>query len=393
MTTTKLPRLMSLDVLRGLTIASMITVNNPGSWSFMYAPLKHASWNGCTPTDLIFPFFLFMVGVAIWFAFKKFDHVINKETSVKILKRTVLIFIIGLGLNWFPFFRYLSADEQGGFGAMLFKAIDNLRILGVLQRIALAYGAGAFLGLLLKDYKKVAAVIAVLLIGYWAVLRIDGWHNFVTPENHLVGRIDVAIFGEKHIYTDHINNIAFHFDPEGLFSTIPSIATVLLGFMLGQFIDKATNHKKLVVQLLVIGAIVVIAGYLVNLSFPLNKKIWSSSFVLYTAGWATMFMGIFIYVIDVLGYKKWAHPFLVFGLNPLIIFVFAGVWGRILGMLIRWTNEAGEIVTLKTWIYKNVFEAIGLQPINTSLLYSLVHIVFFWFIVWVMYKKKIFIKV
>jgi predicted acyltransferase len=392
MTTTKLPRLLSLDVLRGLTIAAMITVNNPGSWSYMYSPLEHAVWNGCTPTDLIFPFFLFMVGVAIWFAFKKFDHVINKETSIKILKRTVLIFVIGLMLNWFPFFRYLGAEEPGGFGAMMLKALNNLRILGVLQRIALAYGAAAFIGLWLKDHKKVGAVVLFILIGYWAVLRVDGWHNFTTPENNLVGRIDLALFGQSHIYTDHFNNQEFHFDPEGLLSTIPAVATVLLGFLLGQFIDAAKSHKKLVVQLLIAGAVMVLAGYLWSLSFPLNKKIWSSSFVVYTAGWATFFMGLFIYIIDVLGYKKWSQPFLVFGLNPLFIFVFAGVWGRTLNF-IRWTNQAGEIITLKTWIYKNAFETIGFQPINTSLLYSLVHIVFFWFIVWVMYKRKIFIKV
>jgi predicted acyltransferase len=165
-----------------------------------------------------------------------------------------------------------------------------------------------------------------------------------------------------------------------------------LGFLLGQFIDKAKSHKKLVIQLLIAGFVLVAAGYLWNLSFPLNKKIWSSSFVIYTAGWATLFMGIFIYIIDVLGYKLWSHPFLVFGLNPLIIFVFAGVWGRTLNF-IRWTDQAGEMMTLKGWLYQNVFEAVGLQPINTSLLYSLVHIVFFWFIVWVMYKRKIFIKV
>jgi predicted acyltransferase len=392
MTTTKLPRLISLDVLRGLTIASMITVNNPGSWEYMYAPLQHAEWNGCTPTDLIFPFFLFMVGVAVWFAFKKFDHAVNKETSKKILKRTFLIFIIGVGLNWFPFFRYLSPEETGGFGAMLMKAFANLRIPGVLQRIALAYGAGAFLGLWIKDYKKTLAVIAVLLFGYWAMLAIDGPHNFFGPDNHLVGRIDLAIFGQNHIYTDHIDGKEVHFDPEGLLSTIPSIATVLLGFLLGQFIDKAKSHKKLVIQLLIAGTAMVAAGYLWDLGFPLNKKIWSSSFVIFTAGWATIFMSLFIYVIDVLGYKMWAHPFLVFGLNPLIIFVFAGVWGRAI-YFIRWTNHAGEFVTLKDWLYQNAFESIGLQPINTSLLYSLVNIVFFWFIVWVMYKKKIFIKV
>jgi predicted acyltransferase len=392
MNNTKQTRLMSLDVLRGLTIASMITVNNPGDWSHMYAPLEHATWNGCTPTDLIFPFFLFMVGAAIWFAFKKFDHRINHETAMKILKRTALIFIIGLGLNWFPFYRYLGEGEAGGFGAMIMKAWNNLRILGVLQRIALAYGAGAFIGLYLKDYRKVIAVTAILLIGYWSILRIDGWHNFVGPENHLVGRVDLAIFGQNHVYTDHINGQEVHFDPEGLLSTIPSIATVLLGFLLGQFIDKANNRKRLVLQLLGFGALLIVSGYLWNLSFPLNKKIWSSSFVLYTAGWASLFMGVFIYIIDVLGYKLWSHPFLVFGMNPLFIFVFAGVWGRTLNF-IRWTDNAGEIVTLKGWIYQNVFETLGLQAINTSLLYSLVHIVFFWFIVWIMYKKKIFIKV
>jgi predicted acyltransferase len=392
MTTTKMPRLLSLDVLRGLTIASMITVNNPGSWSHMYAPLRHAEWNGCTPTDLIFPFFLFMVGVAIWFAFKKFDHQLNADATKKIIKRTLLIFIIGLLLNWFPFFRYLSTDEEGGIGSMFFKAIDNLRIMGVLQRIALAYGAGAFIGLWLKDYRKVGASVAVLLLGYWAILWASGSNNFFTPENNLIGRIDIALFGENHVYTDYFNNQRIKFDPEGLLSTIPSIATVLLGFLLGQFIDKAKSHKKLVVHLLIGGALLVLAGYLWNLSFPLNKKIWSSSFVLYTAGWATVLMGVFIFVIDVLGYKLWSHPFLVFGLNPLFIFVFAGVWAKTLGF-IRWTDHLGEMETLRGWLYKNVFESMGLQPIDTSLLYSLVHIVFFWAIVYFMYKKKIFIKV
>ena len=362
---------MALDAFRGLTIAAMITVNTPGSWEHVYAPLLHSEWNGCTPTDLVFPFFLFAVGVAMWFAFGKFDHQLSSEAGKKILKRTVIIFAIGLLLNAFPFVQIKWED---------------FRIMGVLQRIALAYGIGSLLCLWLSKIRLAYVAVAILLAYWGLVFFLGGDHPYSLQGNPTMA-FDSFILGENHLY----KGFGIAFDPEGLFSTLPAIATVIFGYLAG-FLIESTERNKLVKKLLLFGSLGVIVGLIWNLGFPINKPIWSSSYVVYTAGLALLVLAVMIYLIDILNYKKWAHPFLVFGMNPLFIYVLSGVWVRVLIYLIHFTDPNGNSMTGYVCLYKNAF-ASWAGDLNSSLFFALAHILVYWLIVLFLYKRKIFIKI
>lgn len=365
----KTKRLVALDVLRGFTVALMITVNNPGSWSHIYAPLEHSKWNGCTPTDLVFPFFLFAVGTAMWFAFRKFNHNLTGEATKKVLKRTALIFLIGLGLNAFPFF---GIDYS------------HLRIMGVLQRIALAYGIASLIALAGKR-TGVWIALPVLLLGYWGLLMLGG-DGALSLQGSIVRTVDLAIFSANHVY----HGYGIPFDPEGLLSTIPAIGTVLIGYLVGRQVDMRADKSRAVKDLILAGAAMTLAGVSWSFVFPLNKPIWSSSYVLYSAGLATILLAFFIWIIDIHGYKKWSKPALVFGMNPLFIFVLSGLVGRLLYMIKF--SAGGETITLKGWIYEHLF-ASWAGNLNGSLFFALTLIFLYWILADVLYRKKIFIKI
>jgi len=374
LTQQKSKRLVALDVFRGATIALMITVNNPGSWGHIYAPLRHAQWFGCTPTDLVFPFFLFIVGVAMWFAFMKFDHKLTKEAGRKILKRTLIIFLIGLILN--------ILRPVSGFAELFTK----WRLVGVLQRIALCYGIASVMVLTI-DKKKVAWIAGLMLVFYWLLLAATGGYQM---ENTLARRFDLWIMGEGHVY----HGYGMPFDPEGLLSTIPAIVTVLLGYFAGQLISSESDQKVIVKKLIINGVILALGGLLWGLFFPIGKPIWTSSYVLYTGGLAMLCLGIAILFIDVLGYKSWTKPFVVFGANPLFIFVLSGLVAKTIVYLIHVRNAAGEIITVKEWLYTAVFVPLANGSlINGSLLFALTLITMYWLIADILYKKKIFIKI
>lgn len=364
-------RLISLDVLRGATIAFMILVNTPGSWSFIYAPLKHAAWHGCTPTDLVFPFFLFIVGVSVYFSFKNNKEEASTKVIFKIIKRTLIIFLIGLFLNLYPFFNF-----------------ENVRVMGVLQRIALAYGAGALLCFTFKSY-RLFIVLAVLLLGYWALLFFGAEANPYSLEENLVRRFDLLLFGEQHIY----KGFGIPFDPEGVLSSIPAIGTVIIGYLIGQFIDKETSLLLKMRTLLYCGFLMVAVGSIWALVFPLNKPLWTSSYVLYTAGLATLFLAALIFIIDYKKYESWSRPFVHFGSNPLFIFVFSGLYVKTISYLIKVSVDGSEDkISLYKYLFDKVFAPL-FGNINGSLAFALSHIVVFWFICFVLYKKKIFIKI
>lgn len=363
-------RYLALDVFRGLTIATMITVNNPGSWSHIYAPLKHSAWHGCTPTDLVFPFFLFIVGVSAFFSFKKYETKLSGSSFLKILKRTALIFLIGLFLNSFP---QWQTDWS------------KLRILGVLQRIAIAYFFGSVIALAAKR-KYLPWISLVILLAYWGILWFFGGEDPYSLAGNIAPKFDSLIVGESHLY----KGFGVVFDPEGLLSTIPAIVTVIIGFMAGGVISE-TEKQKVPVWMIIYGVILTAAGLLWSLVFPINKPLWTSSYVLYTAGLAFVFMAAFIWVIDLKGYKKWTSPFVVFGMNPLFIFALSGVWARCLTRIIK-IQEGDKVVTGYNWLYQNIFQPLA-GDINGSLLFALAHIAVYWFICWVLWKKKIFIKV
>lgn len=368
-------RLLSLDVFRGITIAGMVLVNNPGTWSAIYPPLAHAEWHGWTPTDLIFPFFLFIVGTAIPLAFaKRLDDAekSKRELYLKIIRRSLIIFALGLFLSGFPFFDFA-----------------NLRIPGVLQRIAVCYLITSLIYINTK-WRTQLIIAIVLLFVYWALMKLIPAPGFaagdLSKEGNLAGFIDRTIFGVNHIWKQ-----AKVYDPEGLLSTIPAISTTIAGVLTGSWIRSQRDTVEKVAGLFFAGAICVAIGWSWNFFFPINKSLWTSSYVMFTAGIALQFLGLCYWLIDIKSYKRWTKPFLIFGVNALALFVFSGLLARIMG-LIKTTRMNGKPGSLQTWIFEHLFLSWA-SPVNASLAYAIAYIFFWLFLMWLLYRKRIFIKV
>lgn len=368
-------RLLSLDVFRGITIAGMVLVNNPGTWSAIYSPLAHASWHGITPTDYIFPFFLFIVGIAIPLALgKRVAEGISNDVYLKILRRTVIIFLLGLFLAAFPFFDFA-----------------NLRIPGVLQRIAVCYLVASLI-FLHTNWKQQTLIGIILLIVYWILMTAVPVPNCeITTINdkacNLAAYIDRAVFGENHIWKS-----AKVFDPEGILSTIPAIATTLSGVLTGTWLATKKSDLEKVGGLFFFGVVLIALGWCWNFFFPFNKSLWTSSYVVYTSGLALCFLGFCYWLIDIKGYRKWSKPFVIFGVNALALFVFSGLFARILGVIKVAGAEEGKSISLQKWIFDTIFLPLA-SPINASLAYAICFILFWLFLMWLLYRKRIFIKV
>jgi len=382
-------RLLSLDVLRGITIAGMIMVNNPGSWGSIFAPLGHAQWHGLTPTDLVFPFFMFIMGISTYISLRKFNFEFNKPTLLKILKRTVVIFLIGLGLGWlslsFRTYHQLSGEELGFFDRFL-RSITNfehIRILGVMQRLALTYGATALIAILVK-HKYIPYIIVTTLLAYFLLLLFGSGFEF--SENNIISVVDRALLGANHMYVDS----GVVLDPEGLLSTIPAICHVLIGFCCGGLLLSTKDNYERITRLFITGAILTFLGFLLSYGCPINKKIWSPTFVLATCGLASTLLALLIWIIDIKGHKKWSVFFESFGVNPLFMYVAAGVFSVIIGNILFIYD--GAAISLKGFIYK-----ICLQPYLGDHLGSLVFALLFVGLIWtignILYKKKIYIKI
>ncbi len=365
-------RLLSLDVFRGGIIAFMILVNNPGTWASIYYPLRHAEWHGCTPTDLVFPSFLFIVGVSMYLSFSKFQHQLSQPVFLKILKRTVLIFGIGLLLNWFPFYH---------------QNIAELRIMGVLQRIALAYFFAAMICLKIKPKRLIILSISVL-IGYWLLLKFGVAENPYELETNLIRKVDLMILGENHLW----EGLGIAFDPEGLLSTILAIVSVIFGYVVGWRIKTIKNQDVLVKELLLYGFLALFLGWFWDKIFPINKSLWTSSYVLYSTGMAAVALGICIETVDIQRQRWFTKPFIIFGTNSLFAFVFSGLLFRILYYLIRWKDENGEMIPANTWLYETIFQP-NFGDLNGSFLYAFTFVIICWCITWVLYRNKIFIKI
>lgn len=382
-------RLLSLDVLRGITIAGMILVNNPGSWSYKYAPLGHASWHGLTPTDLVFPFFMFIMGISTFISLRKFNFEWSKATFLKILKRTVVIFAIGLGIAWlslsFRTFRSLEGENLGWLERFIqaISNFENLRILGVLQRLALSYGATALIAILIK-HKYIPHVIITSLLGYFVLLLFGDGFDF--SELNIIAVVDKAVLGVNHMYTDS----GLKLDPEGLLSTIPSIAHVLIGFYAGEILMKTKDNYERIRHLFILGAILTFAGFLLSYGCPINKKIWSPTFVLTTCGLASTLLALLIWIIDIKGHKRWSRFFESFGVNPLFIYVAAAVFSILLGNIFM--TYAGVEYSVKEFIYKIIFQPV-LGDYFGSFVYAALFVGFNWLIGSVLYKKQIYIKI
>lgn len=386
-------RLLALDVLRGITIAGMIMVNNPGSWAHIYAPLEHAEWNGLTPTDLVFPFFMFIMGVSTYFSLRKYDFTFTPQAGWKILRRMIVIFVIGLAINWFSIFcsNIFNIGSELSFGERLVKGLlpfDHIRILGVMQRLALCYGFAALIALFIKK-THVLYVAGGILIGYF-ILLLRG-HGFELSEDNIIAVVDRTVLGPSHMYRMPVaGGGSILFDPEGLLSTIPCIAHVLLGFYAGWLITRTPENPVRVQQLFIFGTVLLFTGLLLSYGCPINKKIWSPTFVLVTCGFASQFLALLIWIIDIKGYVGWSRFFESFGINPLFIYVTAGFLAILIGN-IRFYLE-GNIVTVKGLIYTHLL-APWLPVDLSSLIYALLFVTLNWVIGHILYKKQIYINI
>lgn len=426
-------RIISLDVLRGITIMMMVLVNNPGSWGNIFAPLEHAEWNGCTPTDLVFPFFIFILGAAIPLAF--ISKVLNQQTFIKILTRTLRIICLGMFLS---FFGKIEIFDFEGYPLLISKLIitaivaytllgdfeqklkfysvlivfsifillafsgiktyQDVRIPGVLQRIAVVYFFTALV-YLKTGIKGQISIVTFLLLGYWALMTLIPVPGF-GPANlekgtNLAGWIDHLLLG------NHLYAATKTWDPEGILSTIPAIANGVVGLLIGQLLNSNLAKNEKAKKMFGIGLTLVFFGLIWNEFFPMNKSIWTSSFVLYTAGLATLFLTVFYYLIDIKGYKKWTTPLLFWGVNPMIVFFFSGILPRVLSS-IEVRNPAyvknnlddiPEQITLQGYLNKFCILPYFDDPKVASLMWALLNISFWSFVLWYFYKKKLFFKV
>ncbi|MDH5475056.1 MAG: DUF5009 domain-containing protein [Cyclobacteriaceae bacterium] len=360
-------RLKSLDVFRGMTVAFMILVNTPGSWSHLFSPLAHADWHGYTPTDLVFPFFLIAVGLSMSFSFKKYSTQPAKEFYIKVFKRTILIFLIGMAMRAFPFTNVNWAE---------------FRILGVLQRIALAYFFASIIIRNITSIKSLLISSGIILFGYWALLLLFSTGNDPYGlENNAVLRFDLWLLGGDHLW--HGKGIPF--DPEGFLSTLPSVASVIAGYLFGKLIQ-SKKQIDLVATLFLIGNLLVITGYAWDLVFPINKSLWTSSFVLVTSGLGAVLMAFLIYIIDIKHKDKWIEPFLVFGKNTLFIYVLSIIWVKT-----YFQFHIGD-QNIYSWLFSTVFQPIGSDKFG-SFLFALTHVAGCWVVGYIMDKKKIYIKI
>ena len=386
-------RYYSLDVFRGATVCLMILVNNPGPGQHIYPPLKHAPWHGLTPTDLVFPFFLFAVGNAMAFVMPKLEAAGDAVFWKKVIKRTLLIFLIGLFLNWWPFIKWeLEAWLRPWVD--LHSPENGVRILGVLQRIAICYFFAR--SYLLPETKKAFFAALILLLVYWIMCMIGNPSDPYSLSGWFGTAIDKKILGIAHMYKGE--GVAF--DPEGLMSTIPAIVQVIFGYMVGNYIQKKGKNFEMVSTLFVAGAVMLVAGFCMDMVFPINKKIWTSSYTVYTSGLATVTIATMIYLIEFKNMKgRLTRFFDVFGKNALFVFALSAFLPKGLA-LIRIPinpNARGEEEIIYTnpwnWLYQKLLVNIPGDPRFGSLLFALCVITFMWAICWWMDKKKIYIKV
>ena len=379
-------RLAALDVFRGATIAGMLLVNNPGSWNAIYAPLEHAEWNGWTPTDLIFPFFLFIVGIT--------THLSRKEPK-QIVKRGLLIFLCGLLLNAFPFFWWgkMADIPSPTFLQRVAWRFEHLRFMGVLQRIGIAYMCAALIARY-ADHRRRFMVAASILIGYWLIMTLVpvpgtgtiGAMLLDQPDKTLAAWSDRLILGTNHIWSSTKT-----WDPEGPLSTIPAIATALLGVLAGEWI---TNKQRPLVERVVglygAGSLAMVVGKFWDWVFPINKNLWTSSYVVFSAGFACIALATCIWLIDMLGVKRWSKPFAIYGLNPLVAFVGSGLMARLTDSLIK-IDFHGKPTSIHQVSYLVAFDPF-FAPKFASLLWALCFVTLWLGILWLLYRRNIVIK-
>jgi predicted acyltransferase len=399
----KRERLISLDVFRGITIAGMLLVNNPGTWSAIYPPLEHAAWNGWTPTDVIFPFFLFIVGITTHLSITARRERGDDDAALvkQILRRGALIFLLGFLMSLFPFYQWGTIEGMQNPSIMdrIVYRWEHVRILGVLQRIGLVYTIAALLSLK-TTLKQQVVIVAVLLYGYWfamTLIPVNGTFMGVpgryigavllnTPSETLAAHLDRAILGLNHIWAGSVT-----YDPEGPFSTIPAIGTAMLGIFAGKWIGQRRPLIERISGLFAIGSIGMVVGLMWSWAFPINKNLWTSSYVVFTAGMACVTLATVMWIIEVHDIKWWTKPFVIYGVNPIVAFVGSGVLARCIYTLWK-VDYNGKPTPVETVIYNDVF-APWLEPKNASLAMAIVTVLFWFAVLAVLYRRRIFLKV
>ena len=375
-------RLISLDAFRGATIAGMILVNNPGTWNAIYPQLRHAAWHGWTFTDFIFPFFLWIVGVAMTLSFaRRVEEGADKsQLLLHVFRRALIIFGLGLFLNGFPFGLVSTHDFSWA----------TIRIPGVLQRIAICYLIASIIFMYTGVKGQIGWVVG-LLVSYWLMVKLIPVPGFGTgilePTGNLCWYIDSQLLAGHTWRGAPVPG----FDPEGILSTIPAIATTLLGVLTGHWLRSDRSQGDKTDWMFVSGNFLLLLGVIMDMWLPINKNLWTSSYTIFMAGWANVCLAMFYWLIDVKGYKKWATPFVIYGMNAITVFVLSGLVARIMH-LIQWTTADGKTTDLKSAIYDNVFTPLA-SPMNASLLFAIAFITMMYLVVWFMYKKKWFLKV
>ncbi|HEX8188768.1 MAG TPA: heparan-alpha-glucosaminide N-acetyltransferase domain-containing protein [Pyrinomonadaceae bacterium] len=375
-------RLRSLDVFRGMTVAGMILVNNPGSWGAIYSPLKHAEWHGWTPTDFVFPFFLFIVGVSITLALSRRAEAAGgrRDLYVKIVRRSAVIYGLGLFLTAFPFW---------DFGSNTFIDLSTLRLSGVLNRIAVCYLFAALI-FLKTDWRKQSYVFAGLLVAYWAVLTFIPAPGFaagdLSKEGSIASHLDRVVLA-KHMWSGGKGV----YEPEGILSTLGALATTFAGMLTGHLLRSRRTDTEKVSAMFVAGAACVVAGWAWNYWLPVNKPLWTSSYVLFTAGMALQLLAVCYWLIDIKGYRRWSVPFAVYGTNALAVFFLTGMCAELLGV-IRLAGADGKAVSLHGLIFRNLFLSWA-SPVNASLAFAVCFVLFWLGVMWLLYRRNIFIKV
>jgi predicted acyltransferase len=372
-------RLLALDVFRGLTILAMILVNNPGRWGDQYWPLSHAQWHGWTPTDLIFPFFLFIVGTALAYSFRKYIHGGRIAPSVywRIARRAVVLIALGL----LPGILVRLCDYWFGNSTVL--DFSTLRVTGVLQRIAVVYFISSLV-VLFVPLRAQFVLAVLLLLSYWAVMGLlpdrGNYERNLSPDGNVAGLVDRAVFTPPHMYTYDAatRRLSEMTEPEGVLSTFPAVVTCLLGYWVGLVVQRGGLNYQTIVVLLGCGAVCVEIGNVWNLGFPINKKIWTSSYVMLSGGLAMQWLAGCLLMFDVWGWRRLARPFEIVGINAIFVFVASGLTTTLLSRL----NVAG--MSAHEWLYQHLFTSWIADPKLASVSFAAAYVAFWWIVCWAM---------